>query len=183
MSEVEPHVAIKLKNLFKKIPVHSTGPFHFANTAEQCADLEWFMARYPLVISDKDLKELRRQKKLFYTAQAEMERILSPDFVPHSLHTREGQQLRVYQAQAIEVLYRSKALLVGDDVGLGKTYVGIGACLREECLPAIVVVQTHLVGQWKEKIGFPEFDVGSTKLIYRCSVSPMWESGKIAFFK
>lgn len=110
------------------------------------------MSRYPLSISDKDFKELRRQKKLFHDAQAEMERILSPDFVPHPLHTREGQQLRVYQAQAIEVLYRSKSLLVGDDVGLGKTYVGIGACLREECLPAIVVVQTHLVGQWKEKI-------------------------------
>lgn len=152
MSDVEPHVAIKLKNLFKKIPVHSTGPFRFTNTSEQCADLEWFMTRYPLAISDKDLKELRRQKKLFYDAQAEMERILSPNFVPHPLHTKKGQQLRVYQAQAIEVLYRSKSLLVGDDVGLGKTYVGIGACLREECLPAIIVVQTHLVGQWKEKI-------------------------------
>lgn len=152
MTAVEPHVAIKLKNLFKRIPTSSAGPYKFANTAETCADLEWFMSRYPLAISNPDLKELRRQKTLFFETQAEMERILNPSYRPHEYRVKEGQRLRQYQAQAIEVFYRSQALLVGDDVGLGKTYVGIGACLREECLPAVIVVQTHLVCQWKEKI-------------------------------
>jgi SNF2 family DNA or RNA helicase len=152
LSNLEPHVAIRLKNIFKKIPKSSVGPFEFVNTAEVCADLEWFTARYPLETSGLHQVELCRQKTLFLETQAEMERILRPDFVHGNYSLKEGQQIRVYQAQAMEILHRSKALLVGDDVGLGKTYIGIGASTNPEHLPAAVVVQTHLQRQWKEKI-------------------------------
>lgn len=152
ISRLEPHVAIKLKNVFPKIPKASAGPYYFENTAEVCADLEWFFSRYPLNIDNKDQRGLRRNKKLFLDTQAEMERILCPDFVPGVYSTKEGQIVRDYQAQAVEVFWRTNALLVGDDLGLGKTYLGIAACLRAQQLPAIVVVQTHLAKQWKDKI-------------------------------
>src|SRR5690606_8984520 len=43
-------------------------------------------------------------------------------------------------------------LLCGDDVGLGKTVVGIAAAVAaEDSLPALVVCQTHLPNQWAEK--------------------------------
>lgn len=149
---LEPHVSIKLKNIFPRISKTSVGPFLFNHTPENCADLEWFMSRYPLSISEYDLNELRHNRTVFLETQAEMERIMRPDFVPGIYNLKEGQSIRPYQAQPIEIFYRSKALLIGDDVGLGKTYIGIGACLKTECLPAIVVVQTHLQRQWKEKI-------------------------------
>lgn len=152
ISDLEPHVAIRLKNIFKKIPKTMVGYYAFENTAEICADLEWFVSRYPLMISPLDHEELCRKKTLFLETQAEMERILRPDFVHGNYSLKEGQEIRVYQAQAMEILHRSKALLVGDDVGLGKTYVGIGACTNVDHLPAAVVVQTHLQRQWKEKI-------------------------------
>lgn len=152
LSQVEPHVAIKLKNLFPKIPKTSVGPYRFSNSAEMCADLDWFLSRYPLHISETDLQELRRQKTLFLDNQAEMERILCPEFIPGIYATKDGQEVRWYQAQAVEVFWRSRALLVGDVVGLGKTYLAIAACLRPQQLPALVVVQTHMANQWKEKI-------------------------------
>jgi superfamily II DNA or RNA helicase len=152
LAGLEPHVSIKLKNIFPKIPKASVGPFWFDNTPEACADIEWFMSRYPLSISDAHLQELQCRKTIFLETQAEMERIMRPDYIPGNYSLRAGQTIRAYQAQAIEILHRSQALLVGDDVGLGKTYVGIGACLRTKQLPAIVVVQTHLQRQWKEKI-------------------------------
>ncbi len=62
---LEPHVSIKLKNIFPKIPKTSVGPFLFDNTPENCADLEWFMSRYPLAISEEHLQELQARRTLF----------------------------------------------------------------------------------------------------------------------
>lgn len=149
---LEPHVSIKLKNIFPRIRKESVAPFLFNHTPENCADLEWFMSRYPLSISENDLQELRNFRTVYLETQAEMERILRPEFAPGVYNLKEGQSIRQYQAQGIEVHERSKSLLIGDDVGLGKTYIGIGACLSAKKLPAIVVVQTHLQRQWKEKI-------------------------------
>ena len=56
------------------------------------------------------------------------------------------------QAQAIEIARRRGRLLVGDDVGLGKTVIGIGAILDPAFLPAAIVVQAHLAFQWANKI-------------------------------
>lgn len=152
ITELEPHAAIKLKKLFPKIPKHLTKAFPFADTPEVCTDLEWFTQRYPLQISTKDSQRLCQQRTLFRQVQAEMERILQPDYSPKDYHLKPGQALRQYQAQTIEVFLRNKALLCGDEVGLGKSYTGIGACLQAEQLPAIIVVQTHLQKQWQEKI-------------------------------
>lgn len=152
LSSLEPHVSIKLKNLFPGIPKYQTPPFEFSNTSEACADLSWFIDRYRLTISEEDLAELQRSKDLFYTNQTEMEAILTPGYTPRDYALKDGQTLRVYQAQAIEVFKKNKQLLCGDNVGLGKSYVGIGAVLDKEQLPAVIVVQTHLSRQWKEKI-------------------------------
>lgn len=66
---------------------------------------------------------------------------------------KDGQVVRPYQAQAIEVLRRRRGLLLGDDLGLGKTYAAAGFLLLTEARPAAVVVQTHLQKQWAQKIG------------------------------
>lgn len=152
LSELEPHVSIKLKNIFTGIPKYQTPPFEFTNSSEVCADLSWFLQRYALEISENDLAALRRHKDLFYINQSEIEAILTPNYVPKTYELKEGKRLRVYQSQAVEVFIKNKALLVGDEVGLGKSYIGIGAVLGKEQLPAIIVVPTHLTRQWKEKI-------------------------------
>ena len=152
IDELEPHVSIKLKSLFQSIPKYKTPPFEFPNSPETCADLSWFFQRYKLEISEDDVVKLRHNNNLFYTNQAEIEAILTPHYIPKTYELKEGRRFRVYQSQAIEVFIKNKALLVGDEVGLGKSYIGIGAVLGKEQLPAIIVVQTHLMGQWKEKI-------------------------------
>src|SRR5690606_26754461 len=43
-------------------------------------------------------------------------------------------------------------LLLGDDIGLGKTNTAIGCILQQGMLPAAVVVQAHLPEQWEERI-------------------------------
>ena len=153
MQDLMPHVAIRLKHLFPKLSKTQTNHFRFPNDSGNCADLDWFLQRYPLEMSDKDRRVLTKGRKKNEKDKAELELILRPDFTPGLLAgLREGCEIRHYQAQSIELAYRTKCLLLGDDVGLGKTYTAAGLMLMPDCLPAIVIVDTHLQEQWKEKL-------------------------------
>lgn len=149
ISALDPHVRIRLKQIFPRIRREDPPPYHFPNTMHQATDLEWFLSRYPLDISDADLASLRAGHLQFQTHRAEMERILLPGYTPPAYAgLRPGQTLRPYQAQAVEVLFGAGGLLLGDDVGLGKTFVTAGACLKPGALPAVVVCYGHLQVQW-----------------------------------
>lgn len=154
LRDIEPHVAIRLKSLFPKVPKQSPGPFSLPHDALHCADLSWFITRYPLAMSADDAAALRQGEQDFRATQATMEGILLPDYVagrPPGL--RDGQQLRHYQAQAVELLRHRGSLLLGDEGGLGKTYTA-GAFLAGEtgALPAAVVVDAHMQRQWQQKL-------------------------------
>lgn len=154
MSALEPHVAIRMKQLFPRVPKQSTGPFRFPRDLVHCADLEWFMARYPLLMTDGDREVLVSGKLGFDLQQAEMERILLPDYSPPPLMgLREGQKIRHYQIQAVELLRRRRSLLLGDEGGLGKTYTaGAFLCSEPGALPAAVVCDPHMQKQWQDKL-------------------------------
>ncbi|MEG3764942.1 DEAD/DEAH box helicase [Alteromonas sp. 14N.309.X.WAT.G.H12] len=152
ISGLEPHVAIRLKQLFPKIPQHKAGTFSFVDNKDVAADLEWFISRYALAIDKADLRYLKKRKRLFYTEQEKAESILLPSYVPRGrVGLKEGQFLKEYQKQAIDLIEQVQSLLVIDDVGLGKTYEGLGIALIENALPLVVVVEPHLQDQWIEK--------------------------------
>jgi len=154
MSDIEPHVAIRLKQLFPRVPKQSTGPYELPNDLITAADLDWFISRYPLAMTTADQAALRGGKLDFDLQQAAMERILLPDYVPPALiGLRDGQVLRHYQHQAVELLRLRHFLLLGDEGGLGKTYTaGAFLCAEPGALPAAVVCDPHMQKQWKEKL-------------------------------
>lgn len=153
VAQLEPHVAIRLKHFFPRIPKTSTGPFRVPNDLIHSADLEWFISRYPLALTDEDRGILAGGRRAFESQQADLERILLPTFAaPGYAGLREGQELRGYQSQAVEVLARRKSLLLGDEVGLGKTFTACGACLLPRALPAVIVCEPHVQLQWKRVV-------------------------------
>jgi SNF2 family DNA or RNA helicase len=153
LADIPPHVAIRLKQLFPRIYKASSGPFDFPNDENHCADLSWFESRYPFSMSVADRRALNKGEKQYFATQNRMEDILRPGFEFKTRQgLRDGQNVRPYQSQAIELTLLRKALLLGDDVGLGKTYTAAGLLLEPATIPAAVVVQTHLQSQWKEKI-------------------------------
>jgi superfamily II DNA or RNA helicase len=113
------------------------------------ADLRWFFERYPALVSDADLAALEDGKRLFEEDRASSEAILLPDWQPPSRHGfRPGKEAYHSQKQASELWLRRKGLLLGDDVGLGKTIVALDALAGSQYLPAAIVVQAHLPSQW-----------------------------------
>jgi superfamily II DNA or RNA helicase len=149
ITKAEPHVLIRLKHVFPRIPKTKLPPYFFPATPSVAADLYWFMSRYPLEASESTMESIAGGRTQFYTTQAEMERILLPDYKPGAIAGLQiGQEVRHYQMQAVDILARSGGLLLGDEVGLGKTYTAAAAALSPEALPAIVVCQAHLQRQW-----------------------------------
>ncbi len=149
ITAVQPHVAIRLKHIFPKIPKGSGPPYKFRRDDQTAADLSWFLQRYPMAAEQRTLIDIERRRRAYEEEAAEIERIFLPEYVaPDYAGLREGSELRDYQKRAIELLRRSRGLMLGDDVGLGKTYTAAGACLMLDALPAVVVCHAHLQAQW-----------------------------------
>lgn len=151
IDNLEPHVAIRLKQIFPRLPKQSVGPFTLPHDFATDTDLRWFVDRYPLRVTEEDQACLIAGHHGFLQQQAAMERILLPDYAPPAYAgLRPGQDVRPYQAQAIEIAYAGQGLLLGDECGLGKTYTAAGFLLKPGVLPAAVVCQQHVQKQWEE---------------------------------
>lgn len=148
----EPHICIKLKAIFAKIPKGGTQPFKFLDSPETCQDLLWFLDRYPLAITPEDETYLTKQKQKHLKNINDLERIFTPDYIPKEIILKEGFKGREYQLRGAELYHKTKRLLCGDDLGLGKTLIAILSFLEPKTLPAVVVVQTHLTKQWQEQV-------------------------------
>lgn len=147
-----PHVALRLKQLFPKIPISRSGPFYLHDQLDVAADLVWFCCRYPLEMSDKQSNYLNERADHFYQEQAKAEAILLPDYQPtNRTGLKEGQVFRSYQLKALDMIAQVKSLLLIDDIGLGKTYEALGIALLPDALPLVIVVEPHLQVQWVTK--------------------------------
>lgn len=153
ITDIEPHVALRLKAVFPRIPRTGRLPFIIAGGPNVDADLDWFMQRYPLEIAPEHRDRMKARRALFEESQNDLLSILSKDWTPSGrIAFREGESPYTFQAQAAELARRTGRLLLMDDLGLGKTVSGLAAIVSPDALPAVIVVQTHLPGQWVEKI-------------------------------
>lgn len=153
LTGLEPHVAIRFKNNFPKVPRGSPGPFSLPADGVTAADLDWFMSRYPLEVSPADREAVIGARKGYEALQAEGGRILSADYQPPVYAgLQPGQIVRPHQGQAAELVARFGGLLVADAVGEGKTYTGGAAFLLPDALPGTVVCPPHLALQWAAKL-------------------------------
>lgn len=150
LTDVPPHVAIRLKSIFPRLPKAQAETFTLAHTPDTCADLQWFAERYPLAMAPADRMALIAGKTLFERDVAAVEAILLPDWTPPPFTGfRDGLAPYGYQAQGIEITRKLRRMLIGDDVGLGKTVTALGAVAVPEFLPAAVIVPPHLTAQWQ----------------------------------
>lgn len=121
MSDVPPHVAIRLKSIFPRVPKHQTKVFDLPNTTSMCADLDWFLSRYPMEMAEQDRVRLALGGEEFERDRQATEQILTPDWTPPEKHGfRPPHDAHLHQKQASELWLRKKGLLIGDPTGLGK---------------------------------------------------------------
>jgi hypothetical protein len=161
ISDLEPHVAIRLKAIFPRVPKHSRGPFDVPDTDAMAADLAWFTSRYGLEIGEGDSAALAAGARGFEATQAEVGRMMVSEYAPRAfVGLKPGQEVRPHQARNAELLLKFGGLLCADEIGEGKTYTGGACCLLPGALPATIVCPPHLATQWRDKLeGFTELSV------------------------
>ena len=152
MSNVKPHVCMKVKSIFPKIGATQTAPFYFQNSPDVCFDLLWFMERYPLNISDENKERLINGRGLWEQSLNKNESILVPGYEPRIVSLNAGCEPRHYQLVAKDFWMSTVRFLLADDMGLGKTISAIISLKENGMLPAAIVMQAHLPRQWAREI-------------------------------
>jgi SNF2 family DNA or RNA helicase len=144
----QPHVRARLKRLFPRAPQHAAEVIEISDTPENTRDLEWFLQRYPMEVSDRELMTARSQ------VHVDMER----DLFELLSSRRELPEFelafppRDYQRVAAQLNRIRGGLLLADDLGLGKTVTSICNMADPAHLPVVVVCPSHMPDQWAREI-------------------------------
>lgn len=153
MTELAPQVAIRAKRIFPRIATTQVGSYTFPDNDETRTELEWFIGRYPLVVSEADRGRMALGRLAFERIRTEIDQVLSKDWTPSTApaRLREGVVLRPNQSRLVEVARRTRRLLAADDVGLGKTLGALAAVMDQAYLPAAVFCEVHVANQWQDE--------------------------------
>lgn len=143
----EPHVMLRLRRVFARGGTQ-LGTIKLKDTEEICRDLSWFITRFRLKVEPASY--LKKRAKEYDDRTAQYEAIISGQIDPKPINL--AIPLRKYQTVAADLTLRARGLLVADDVGLGKTAIGIALLADPENRPALVVTLTHLPAQWEREI-------------------------------
>lgn len=143
----DPHVAMMAKRVFQQIKTEASGVFKLQNTPERCRDLEWFSQRYPLTIHHEDT--LLRSAARHRDHILRMEEYSDPNYKPKQFEL--ALPARDYQAVAAHAFLEQGFLLIGDEVGLGKSLMAICAATDPRALPMVVVCHANLAQQWQRE--------------------------------
>lgn len=144
----DPHTMLQLKRVFGRLNTYEFGTVHLKATDETCRDLLWFTQRYPIDFDNYNF--LIERADNYDRRIREYDDLLIGNVNPRTFDL--ALPARDYQNVATELWLRSKGLLVADDLGLGKTLIGIAGLTRPETRPAVIVTLTHLVYQWEREI-------------------------------
>lgn len=144
----DPNLLLRLKRIFGRVNAGQFGSIAMSNTAEVCADLLWVMQRYPLEVPAEDFAYLNEQASGHRAAMKLAAEILAPGYTPQPVEM--ALPPRPYQQVGADFWHARKRLLLGDDIGLGKTVTAITGIMRPEARPAVVVCQSGAMPyQWE----------------------------------
>lgn len=147
-----PHLMMKLKRIMPHGRSDRHGLLHISATKEIARDLEMFNFRHPLApADDESLAQLTKLADAHRAGEETIARILEGDVSDYGNQT-PAVTPRDYQLVPRAMVRAQGFLLLGDDVGLGKTLASSLLFTDSSALRGLVVAPTHLVRQWEEEL-------------------------------
>lgn len=148
-----PDVTMRLKRVLPRADKSRKGALSVYDTPEVCRDLEWVMDRWPLKMSPEDAERLKRGADTHRHQADAVLRVLEGRLEPVEGLMEPAITPREYQRVAADLALTTGSLLLGDDLGLGKTFTSLLTLRDPERLPALLVVPANLTRQWLEALG------------------------------
>lgn len=111
---------LRLKRIFPRIDKQRSGALTFDSAPDVSADLAWALSRWPMRISDEDLRFLLTQELQYKKRQESVGQLLRGDNarLPHDYEP--SRPPRDYQLLPAEMAMTTGGLLLADELGLGK---------------------------------------------------------------
>lgn len=148
-----PDVTMRLKRVLPRADSTRAGALSVYDTPEVCRDLEWVLNRWYMEITPEDAERLAAGAGHHRAAERAVLTVLQGN-VPHVEGLMDvAITPREYQLQAANLAITTRGLLLGDDLGLGKTITSLLTLRDPANLPALIVVPANLTRQWLEALG------------------------------
>ncbi len=124
------------------------GEVRFTANRRIIGDVNWLMLRYPLEIAARDRPLW--EKSIDQARQYALERAQASQ-IPARCTPPAGSfcgELRDFQKEGLSFLLSNPRTLLADEMGLGKTVQALSCLASTQCLPALIVVPSHLMRNW-----------------------------------
>lgn len=158
--DAQPDVAMRLKRVFPRVRATALGHIRIGHSAEVARDLEWVLERWPLEVSESHLKGIKEGASAHRHQQERVTAVLDGTAKHASLPMSPApdRQPRPYQQSAYDMATTTGALLLADELGLGKTQSSLLALSDPQYRPMLAVTLTGLPRQWVRELNaiFPD---------------------------
>lgn len=149
--KAEPNVTMRLKRVFPRVNQERNGALIITDTPEASTDIKWALSRWDLVMDEPTRAHLEKRAAAYEEARDAVDRIFAGERLL-GFFREPARRPRAYQTEAADLALMLGRLLLGDDVGLGKTFSGLLMLRHPDALPAVVVCPVHLQKQWIEEL-------------------------------
>ncbi|MGN6693876.1 MAG: SNF2-related protein [Aquihabitans sp.] len=147
--DLEPAVRARAKRLLGRVEQTRSTQIQVTHTLEVARDIHWFMERFPLLPADTLSEQtLTAEAATHRSMEINVGRIIAGNGDRVEIPVEVAKTPRDYQVQAAQMVRARGRILLGDDVGLGKTFTSLLATTLPDALPALVVPPTHLPPRW-----------------------------------
>lgn len=147
--EIDPAVRARAKRVLGRVKQSRSTFIEVAHTLEVARDLAWFMDRFPLEPkTDRSRTVLEAAVVAHIDQEQAVGEVLAGSFDRFRVPAAVAKIPRDYQLQALQLVSVRRRILLGDDVGLGKTFTSLLTTTLPDALPALVVPPTHLPPRW-----------------------------------
>ena len=144
----DPQCIISLKRNFGRVDKAADGEIRIKSTPEVDADIQWFREKWLLDMETTDEALLHRGAERHRQLQRIAAQVDAGSYEPRQFEGM-AKPPRDYQRVAAALCLENGSLLLGDDVGLGKSCSAITVLSDPRALPAVVLTVTALPRQWK----------------------------------
>lgn len=145
----DPDIMIRVKRAIPGVKTSRAAALLIADTDSNGTELEWILQRWTFDITPEDLAHLtRRAREASDREHLVQDVIAGVGQVPRGAYwVSPALPLRDYQQTAVDMIRATGATLIVDELGLGKSFVGLALLEDPAARPGLAVTLTGWLGQ------------------------------------
>jgi SNF2 family DNA or RNA helicase len=145
----DPDIMIRVKRAIPGVKTSRAAALLVSDTETNGSELEWLLQRWTFEMAPEDRAHLSRRAEHDRDRESLVEKVVSgTGTVPRGVEwLTSALPLREYQQLAVDMIRATGSTLIVDELGLGKTLVGLALLEDPAARPGLAVTLTGWLGQ------------------------------------